>query len=131
MITLSIICTSITIGMIMNLIIREKPESSSAVVDEFQEAEQIIIEVSKATGISVEKMKSKTRLRQVVIPRQIAQYLIYKQLKGRLSVFEIGAIFNRNHATIIHSCNEVVKKIETNDNLVCPIIEKLELNSAI
>lgn len=67
---------------------------------------EIIQRVEYITGISYETMKGETKLREIVLARHIAMYLIRKFTK--LTLVQIGAYFNRNHATVIYA----VKKIE-------------------
>jgi chromosomal replication initiator protein len=57
-------------------------------------------------GISKKDILSKTRKREIVIPRQILIYLIKE--KCSLTLKRIGKIFSCDHTTIIHSCNRVL-----------------------
>ena len=79
-------------------------------------ARTIIKETERVTG-TVGKIKSKTRLREIVVPRQLAMYLIRKYCK--MSLAQIGTLFTppdgkpKDHATVLHSCREVSNMIET------------------
>lgn len=126
MIVLAIICTSVTFLMHANLILKD--ENMKTIEDPKSKAERIIKRVSKATGVTVEELKSKTRKRVILVPRQVAQYLIYCELKGKMTLKEMGGLFGKDHATIIHSYKEVKRGIETKDAFVMPIIEALKLN---
>jgi chromosomal replication initiator protein len=62
--------------------------------------------VAKEWGVTVEMLKSKTRTKQMTIPRQIAMYL-GRELLG-LQLVEIGNAFGgRDHSTVIHSLDRV------------------------
>ena len=62
--------------------------------------------VAKEWGVSVEMLKSKTRTKQITIPRQIAMFL-GRELLG-LQLVEIGSAFGgRDHSTVIHSLDRV------------------------
>ncbi len=82
--------------------------------------QQVVTEHFK---ISINELKSKKRTQNVVLPRQIAMFLIRKLTRHSLP--EIGAAFGaKDHTTVIHSC----KKIEENINTSAEIkysIEKL------
>ena len=76
--------------------------------------EKILASVSRAYGVPVDQMKSKKRTDTVANARHVAIYLI-KQLT-ELTLKEIGAIFVRDHATIISSIEKVEKNIKTVNN---------------
>jgi chromosomal replication initiator protein len=62
--------------------------------------------VAKEWGVTVEMLKSKTRTKQITIPRQIAMFL-GRELLG-LQLVEIGSAFGgRDHSTVIHSLDRV------------------------
>ena len=62
--------------------------------------------VAKEWGVTVEMLKSKTRTKQITVPRQIAMFL-GRELLG-LQLVEIGNSFGgRDHSTVIHSLERV------------------------
>jgi len=69
--------------------------------------EEIIKVVSKFSNLKPSDLKGKRKSTSIVLPRQIAMYLMRK--KTSLSLPEIGHLFGgRDHSTVIHS----IKKIE-------------------
>ena len=76
--------------------------------------EKILASVSRAYGVPTDQMKSKKRTDTVANARHVAIYLI-KQLT-ELTLKEIGAIFARDHATVISSIEKVEKNIKTVNN---------------
>lgn len=67
--------------------------------------------VASFFNISVADLKSKRRLQNFVIPRQIAMYFARECCKS--SFPEIGTAFgNKDHSTVIHAVNKVQKQIE-------------------
>ena len=67
--------------------------------------------VASFFNISVADLKSKRRLQNFVVPRQIAMYFARECCKS--SFPEIGTAFgNKDHSTVIHSVNKVQKLIE-------------------
>jgi len=53
----------------------------------------------------------KTRKREIIRKRQVAHYVAHKIFKHSLEKtgFEIG---NKDHATVLHSCNVILNEIE-------------------
>ena len=76
--------------------------------------ERILTAVSKRYGISISDMKSKRKTEDIVNARHIAIHII-KTLTP-LTLKEIGAVFDRDHATVISSLNKVERNIRTINN---------------
>ena len=63
----------------------------------------IINLVANTTGIPYEKMRLKSRKREVCTARTMSIYLINKHLESSLLTFEsIGGIFGKDHSTVSH-----------------------------
>jgi chromosomal replication initiator protein len=63
--------------------------------------------VAKDWGVTIEGLRSKTRTKNLTVPRQVAMYLM-RDLLG-MQLVEIGAAFGgRDHSTVIHSLERVV-----------------------
>lgn len=69
-----------------------------------KKAASIISIVAKVTGLQVKKLKSQSRKRQIVDIRRMCMSLIRSKLKLPTPV--IGAIFDRDHATILFNINQ-------------------------
>lgn len=75
----------------------------------------IIELVSTCTGISIARLKSIHRYRDIVEARQIAMYLIKKYTT--LTIEKIGALFGgRDHSTTIYSINTANDLLHSNEN---------------
>ncbi len=62
--------------------------------------------VAKDWGVTTEGLRSKTRTKNLTVPRQVAMYLM-RELLG-MQLVEIGAAFGgRDHSTVIHSLERV------------------------
>lgn len=61
--------------------------------------------VSAQFQVSVQDMQSRTRKKGVVFPRQVAMYL--SRLHTKESLAEIGKVFGRDHATVLHAIKVV------------------------
>ncbi len=62
--------------------------------------------VAKEWGVTTEGLRSKTRTKNLTVPRQVAMYLM-RELLG-MQLVEIGSAFGgRDHSTVIHSLDRV------------------------
>ena len=72
----------------------------------------VMIEVAKSFGVTIDEIMSKSRLRKIVIPRQVIHQILYKKIQG-YSLSEIGELTGGyDHATIVHSNKMVSNQIE-------------------
>jgi len=79
-------------------------------------SQQIIQAVAEYYHISVEDMCSKQRDKYIVMPRQIAMYLIRQETQA--SLIEIGQLFGgRDHSTVLHACEKIDRAINTDSTL--------------
>lgn len=94
--------------------------------------ENITSVVCNFLNVGEDKIRDKTRKKEVVLARQIAMFLS-KDLT-RSSLKTIGLHFGgRDHSTVIHACTSIEKAVSTDDSmkeLVKKIKEKIELDSA-
>ena len=67
-------------------------------------ANSIVTVVAKISGLKVKKLKSDTRKRYIVDIRRMCMNLIRSKLK--LPTPAIGAMFDKDHATILHNLNQ-------------------------
>jgi chromosomal replication initiator protein len=88
-------------------------------------AEKIIKITAKKFGVALKALVGKSRDYQIVHQRFISIYLIKKYTE--LSLNQIAEHFgNRNHATIIHACREVEKKLASSDEKFISMFELIE-----
>jgi len=84
----------------------------------------IIKAVATRYNIPTESIKGKRRTNNVVVPRQVAMYLI-RSLTG-IPLAEIGRYFgNRDHTTVLYACDRVKDMTET-DVEVARAVQDLE-----
>ncbi|MCP2015243.1 chromosomal replication initiator protein [Deinococcus sp. HSC-46F16] len=78
-----------------------------------QEVKVEMIDVLKATaahfGLSPDQIRGSGRAREVVVPRQVAMYLV-RDLTGH-SLPEIGQFFGRDHSTVMHAVSKVTEQM--------------------
>ena len=72
----------------------------------------IIKAVTAVTGITMEQMCSPDRHASVVTARHFAMYLVYRDTT--LSTNEVGRLFHRDHASVLHALKNVLNGIRYN-----------------
>lgn len=78
--------------------------------------DQIIKTVAKYYGITVEDILGRKRVRNIVLPRQIAMYLS-RELTGE-SFPKIGKEFGgKDHSTVLHSCDKIEEQMASDSQL--------------
>ena len=77
--------------------------------------EDITYQVACHFNLTLAQIKSKVRTMQIAYARQIAVYLIRKILGSPYN--EIGKFFDRDHSTIISSCNKINGLLSKDENL--------------
>ena len=66
--------------------------------------------MAREWGVTSEGLRSKTRTKNLTVPRQLAMYLMREMLGMQL--VEIGAGFGgRDHSTVIHSLERAIAMI--------------------
>ena len=84
-------------------------------------SQQIAQAVAEYYRISLDAMCGKQRDKHVVMPRQIAMYLIRQETQA--SLLEIGKLFGgRDHSTVLHACEKIDRAINLNPTLRREII---------
>jgi chromosomal replication initiator protein len=69
----------------------------------------ILLAVSRFFGVRVDDLKGRSRNKQVVVPRQIAMYLLCED--AHLSTPDVGRLLNRDHTTVLHGMKQVAGDI--------------------
>lgn len=89
--------------------------------------DQVIQLVSSHYNISADDIKSKKRVSNIAVPRQIAMYICRTYLNENL--VKIGTEFGgKNHTTVMHSVSKIKKMIEKDEalrNEIQKIIDKI------
>jgi chromosomal replication initiator protein len=77
--------------------------------------ERIVETVARYYGVPLDQIKGKARDRQVVVPRQIAMYLMREETEAPL--LRIGeALGGRDHSTVLHGCEKIEREMADNDD---------------
>ena len=78
--------------------------------------EGVIETVSQFFNIDTKELKGRSRSADIVLPRQIAMYIIREHTES--SLVEVGQAFGgRDHTTVMHGYDKIQREIETNTQL--------------
>jgi chromosomal replication initiator protein len=78
--------------------------------------ERIVKAVSEYYGVALEQLKGQKRDKAIVVPRQIAMFLMREETD--VSLLRIGAeLGNRDHSTVLHACDKITRESGGNDEL--------------
>jgi len=87
--------------------------------------EEIAQAVARWFGVRPEQLKAKGRSKEVVLPRQLAMYLIRERLSASLP--EIGQFFGgRDHTTVLYAVQKIERQLKTDPKLKAAAEELLE-----
>lgn len=77
---------------------------------------QVVTVVAGFFDVSVEELGGDSRKKELVIPRQIAMYLLREELKSSFPAIgqELGG---RDHTTAMHACTKITKELERDDKI--------------
>lgn len=106
------------------------PLAQSALADFLQQKAElspsdVLATVAKYFGVSQDGMVGKQRTKDLVLPRQVAMFLLREQ--GGISLPRIGqALGGRDHTTVIYACEKVAGMIETDDQIRGQVLELRE-----
>jgi chromosomal replication initiator protein len=84
--------------------------------------DEVVRMVADSFGISLERILSRDRSRQVALPRQIAMYLLREE--ANISLPMIGeTLGGRDHTTVMYACEKIGDLLERDDHLRRRVIE--------
>ena len=77
--------------------------------------DRIVDTVARYYGVPADQLRGKARDKQVVLPRQIAMYLMREETEAPL--MRIGeALGGRDHSTVLHGCEKIEREMAENDD---------------
>src|SRR5918995_658419 len=78
--------------------------------------QRIVRAVADYYGVNLDQLRSSKRDRAIVVPRQIAMYLIREETD--ISLLRIGAeLGGRDHSTVLHACDKIARELSENDEM--------------
>jgi chromosomal replication initiator protein len=78
--------------------------------------ERIARAVSDYYGVEMDALQGQKREKSIVVPRQIAMYLMREETD--VSLLRIGAeLGGRDHSTVLHACDKINREIQVNDEM--------------
>jgi chromosomal replication initiator protein len=77
--------------------------------------EKIVEVVARYYQVPVEQLRGKARDKQIVLPRQVAMYLMREETEAPL--LRIGAALGgRDHSTVLHGCEKIEREMSESDD---------------
>jgi chromosomal replication initiator protein len=87
-----------------------------APAERFLSSQEIIATVGRCFHLTPEELRSSSRIQGIVLPRQIAAYLLRKI--GRASLNQIGQLLGgKDHSTILHGIKKIERELPENQFL--------------
>ncbi len=78
--------------------------------------ERITKAVSDYYGVGMDALQGQKREKSIVVPRQIAMYLMREETD--VSLLRIGAeLGGRDHSTVLHACGKINREMQVNDEM--------------
>jgi chromosomal replication initiator protein len=78
--------------------------------------QRIVRAVAEYYGVNLDQLRSSKRDRAIVVPRQIAMYLIREETD--ISLLRIGAeLGGRDHSTVLHAYDKIARELAENDEM--------------
>ena len=78
--------------------------------------ERIALAVSEYYGVDMDALRGQKRDRAIVMPRQIAMFLM--RAETDVSLLRIGAeLGGRDHSTVLHACDKIDRESQENEEL--------------
>ncbi len=78
-------------------------------------SEAILETVCRYYNVSLEELRSRSRSKNVILPRNVGIYLLRETTN--LSLEAIGQIFSRNHSTVLYSLNSLKQRCKRDPKL--------------
>ena len=78
--------------------------------------QRIVRAVADYYGVNLDQLRSSKRERAIVVPRQIAMFLIREETD--ISLLRIGAeLGGRDHSTVLHACDKIARELQGNEEM--------------
>ncbi|MEN6357352.1 MAG: chromosomal replication initiator protein DnaA [Armatimonadota bacterium] len=107
----SLMKTSVTPTLAEEVLSKHFGETAAPVID----AQKVQLEVVNKFNVDLSDLKGKCRSADIVLPRQIAMYLM-RELTD-YSLPSIGKAFGgRDHSTVLHACKKIEEKMAEDKN---------------
>lgn len=114
----SLMKTSVTTSLAEEVLSRHFGEAAAPVID----AQKVQLAIADKFNVDISDLKGKCRSADIVLPRQVAMYLM-RDLTD-YSLPSIGKAFGgRDHSTVLHACKKIEEKLAEDKNFESLIME--------
>lgn len=86
-----------------------------AIQDNESKAAGVIADVCEVYNVTLEVLKGKSRLSKIVEARQVCHYILHRKMGIKCTA--VGKMFNKDHATVLHSAAKIQMFMEYEDDL--------------
>jgi chromosomal replication initiator protein len=101
------VTTDLAQNMLQNILYNPRRQSLSP--------DRIVEIVARYYGVPTEQLRGKARDKQIVLPRQVAMYLMREETEAPL--MRIGeALGGRDHSTVLHGCDKIEREMAGSDD---------------
>jgi chromosomal replication initiator protein len=101
------VTTELAQNMLQNILYNPRRQSLSP--------DRIVEIVARYYGVPTEQLRGKARDKQIVLPRQVAMYLMREETEAPL--MRIGeALGGRDHSTVLHGCDKIEREMAESDD---------------
>lgn len=90
-------------------------------------AEELLTIVFHYYGLPRVSRYMKSRKREFVKARQVCMYFLESHFRKKLTLAEIGHMFHKDHATVIHSVKTIQDGIDIKEPMITKDVKKLKL----
>ena len=95
---------------------RRSPTSPPTARQRRVSLDEVLDAVADYYRISLDDLRGKQRDKHIVVPRQVAMYLMRQETEA--SLLEIGqALGGRDHSTVLHGCEKISREVNENTAL--------------
>ena len=118
------------IGSILKMIVTDKGQAmlveDTKPINTNERMDEMIADIAFCCNLSLEQLKSSTRERSIVVPRQLVFYFLCERFNNfeNVPLHVIGEKLNKHHATVIHSRSAIEMAIDAKDALVLSLFNK-------
>ena len=89
------------------------------------QTDDVLCAVSDVFGVTIDRLLGRERTREVVLPRQIAMFILREE--ANVSLPQIGeALGGRDHTTVMYACDKIGDLLERDDRLRRQVIDVRE-----
>jgi len=93
----------------------------------YEEANAFILKCTAIWDVDINAMRSNSRKRVFVLPRQASAYILKQMYSGKISIVRMATIVGYiDHSDFLHAYNKAVDLLAINDDMLTDYINKVK-----